>query len=75
LRTPLTDPSRPSDEDDDTNSIAYVLKANFLSQKAFAQMQGGENPTAVVEEMEELFLKALDMEPHSKYTNKLECRV
>lgn len=52
-------------EDDTNNAVPYILKANFLSQKAFGMLQEGMNPTPVVEEMEALFHKAMELEPGS----------
>ena len=54
-----------SDADDTSNAVPYILKANFLSQKAFACLQQGMNPAESVEAMEASFKKALALEPNS----------
>lgn len=56
----------PSEDHDDChNAIPFILKANFLSQKAFAMVQEGKNPSSVCAEMEKLFMRALELEPQS----------
>lgn len=40
---------KEEDADDESNAIPYILKANFLSQQAFAMMQERQNAAAVIE--------------------------